>query len=555
VKLKEFDTEVLVVGAGPVGLALAGDLGWRGRQCIVLDQGDGSIFQPKMDMVGIRTMEFCRRWGIVGDVEASPYNRDYPQDNVYLTTLNGHELGRQPMPSMRDEQPPPESPQKRERCPQNMFDPILRKFAESQPGLRLLFRHEFKWFEPDRDGVTAHVVDLESNRQFTIRARYLVGCDGGRSTVREQMAIPMQGRGVLTYTTNVIFRCPQFNRLHDKKPGYRYMFVGPDGMWATIVAINGNENWRMSIIGSAQEKVQYTEQDLIGFAHQAMGRKFDLDILSVLRWTRIELVADRYREGRVFICGDACHLTSPTGGLGMNTGIGDAVDLAWKLDATLAGWAGPAMLDSYGVERRPVAVRITRFSTGNLQTMKETKSSPLLFDDSPEGAQTRLRVGHALSEGLKREWFSLNMNLGYRYVDSPLNIYNEPESREQIAAEYEDGMHYIQTSRPGCRAPHGWLADGRSTLDLFGRGFVLLVFDARPDLAAPLLAAAQAQGVPLRAIAIAEPALRTVYEKRFVLVRPDGHVAWRSDVMPEDAGAILATITGNPRTHNETVSL
>jgi 2-polyprenyl-6-methoxyphenol hydroxylase-like FAD-dependent oxidoreductase len=553
--LKDFDTEVLVVGAGPVGLALAGDLGWRGRQCIVLDQGDGSIFQPKMDMVGIRTMEFCRRWGIVGDVEASPYNRDYPQDNVYLTALNGHELGRQPMPSMRDEQPPPESPQKRERCPQNMFDPILRKFAQSQAGVRLLYRHDFKSFEQDAEGISAIVVDLDSNRELRIRARYLVGCDGARSTVREQMGIPMQGRGVLTYTTNVIFRCPQFNSLHDKKPGYRYMFVGPDGMWATIVAINGHENWRMSIIGGQQEKVQYTEQELVAFAHRAMGRPFDLDILSVLRWTRMELVADRYGEGRAFICGDACHLTSPTGGLGMNTGIGDAVDLSWKLDAMLAGWGGSALLDAYGVERRPVAVRITRFSTGNLQTMKETKSSPLLYEDSPEGEETRRRVGHALSEGMKREWFSMNMNLGYRYVDSPLNIYNEPESREQIDAENEDGMHYRQTSRPGCRAPHAWLEDGRSTLDLFGRGFVLLAFDGAGSEAAPLVAAAQANGVPLVVVSVAEPAIHALYAKRFVLVRPDGHVAWRSDVMPENAGVIVATITGNSRTRNETVSI
>jgi 2-polyprenyl-6-methoxyphenol hydroxylase-like FAD-dependent oxidoreductase len=130
--IEQLHTDILVVGAGPVGLALAGDLGWRGHQVILIDKGDGAILQPKMDLVGIRTMEFCRRWGIVDLVESSEYDRDYPQDNVYLTTLQGYELGRQKMPSMRQEQPPPESPQKRERCPQNMFDPILRQFAESQ---------------------------------------------------------------------------------------------------------------------------------------------------------------------------------------------------------------------------------------------------------------------------------------------------------------------------------------------------------------------------------------------------------------------------------------
>ncbi|HEY4072767.1 MAG TPA: FAD-dependent oxidoreductase [Herbaspirillum sp.] len=563
------ETEVLVIGAGPVGLALAGDLGWRGRQCLVIDQGDGSIFQPKMDLVGIRTMEFCRRWGIVGDVEASPYGRDYPQDNVYLTSLNGYELGRQPMPSMRDELPPEESPQKRERCPQNMFDPILRRFAESQSGTRILYKHKYVSFEQDEGGVTAQVVDLDNNREFTIRCRYLVGCDGGKSSVREQLGIGMHGKGMLTYTTNVIFRCPEFNQLHDKKPGYRYMFVGPGGTWATIVAINGCDNWRMSIIGSA-EKVLYADEELKEFAYKALGRPFDLEILSVLRWQRAELVAERYHEGRVFICGDACHLTSPTGGLGMNTGIGDAVDLSWKLAAVLEGWGGPALFDAYDIERRPVAKRITRFSTSNLETMKKVPSSDKIAEDSEEGRATRLRVGHAMSEGLKQEWFSMNMHLGNRYIDSPINIYNQAESRDTLLAEYEDPINYRPTSRPGCRAPHVWLKDGRSTLDLFGKDYVLLVLGGQSgnDDAVAFCDAARQMGMPLKTVRIDEPAVRSIYEKRYVLVRPDGHVCWRGDAMPdvspdeagaragESAAAILETICGQYlRKSNETISL
>jgi 2-polyprenyl-6-methoxyphenol hydroxylase-like FAD-dependent oxidoreductase len=490
-------------------------------------------------------MEFCRRWGIVPDVEASPYDRDYPQDNVYLTSLNGYELGRQPFPSMRADRPPPESPQKRERCPQNMFDPILRKFAQSQPGVQLLFRHEFLSFEQDADGITALVRDLEHQQELRIRARYLVGCDGGASKVRQQLGIAMQGRGLLTYTTNVIFRCPDFNRLHDKQPGYRYMFVGPDGIWATIVAINGKDNWRMSLVGSATEKVIYTDAQLTEIAWQLMGKRFELEILSVLRWTRRELVADQYRAGRAFLCGDACHLTSPTGGLGMNTGIADAVDLSWKLDAVLAGWGGDALLDAYGSERRPIAVRITRFSTGNLEIMKGARSSAAIFDDSDEGRAVRSKVSHALVEGLKREWFSMNMHLGYRYVDSPINVYTEVESREQIEQEFEDGMHYRPGTRPGCRAPHAWLADGRSTLDLFGRGFVLLLLDGAGDNADLLADAARQAGMPLTIARLAEPELQSLYEKRCVLVRPDGHVAWRGDVLPDDCHRLLRTVTGH----------
>lgn len=539
-------TEVLVIGAGPVGLALAGDLGWRGKQCLVIERGDGVIGQPRMDLVGIRTMEYCRRWGLVGDVEASPYNRDYPQDNVYLTALNGYELERQPMPSMRNEPAPPESPQHRERCLQNMFDPILRKFAQTQPSVTLLYGHEFLSFEQDDDGVTARVLDFATGAEKTIRARFLVGCDGARSAVRTQLDIGMQGRGLLTHTTNVIFRCPEFNQLHDKQPGYRYMFVGPAGIWATIVAINGCDQWRMSIIGNAQERPEYTEQQIKEYAHRALGKPFDLEILSVLRWARMELVADRYHHGRVFICGDACHLTSPTGGLGMNTGIGDAVTLSWKLAAHLEGWGGPALLDAYDMERRPIAKRITAFSTMNLQTMKGVPTSEKLFEDSAAGAEARSRAGQALAEGLKQEWFSMNIHLGNRYTASPVILYSDPEDPDAIEAEFNDAIHYRPTSRPGCRAPHAWLEDGRSTLDLFGRAFVLLDFGTGASDGAAFTAAARRVGIPLEHIPLAQPDIAALYEKRFVLVRPDGHVAWRGDNFPDHAHGILATVTGHP---------
>lgn len=538
-------TDVLVIGGGPVGLSLAGDLGWRGRQCILIEQGDGVVYQAKMDGVGVRTMEFCRRWGIVGDVEGSAYNRSYPQDNVYLTTLNGYELERQPMPAMVDDSPPPESPQKRERCPQNMFDPILQKFARSQRNVSLRYRHRLISYEQDEEGVTSHVLDLATNTETTIRSRFLVGCDGGRSTVREQLGIAMNGRGVLTHTTNIIFRCPNFNQLHDKVPGYRYMFVGAEGVWATIVAINGNDQWRMSIIGNANERKEYSESELKSFAHAALGREFDLEILSTLRWTRIEQVADSYGQGRVYIAGDACHLTSPTGGLGMNTGIGDAVDLAWKLDGCIEGWGGPRLLESYEIERRPVAHRITRFSTENLHVMQRVPHTAKIFEDGEEGLAARALVGAALKDGLRREWFSKNMHLGNRYIDSPVCVYQEAESREQIEAEYKDAVNYRQTTRPGARAPHAWLADGRSTLDLFGRGFVLVTTSDNRLAADALAVVARARSVPLHVVCLDEPAVRAHYDYPFVLVRPDGHVAWRGEEIPADASALIRKVSGN----------
>src|SRR5262245_8779815 len=227
---------VLIVGGGPVGLALAGDLGWRGVRCLLVEQSDGSIFQPRQDLVGIRTMEFCRRWGLVEAVEASPYPRDVPQDNVYVTSLAGYELGRERFPSMGDAVPPDVSPQKRERCPQNMFDPILRAFAAAQPSVELRYRTRLVGFTQSPDRVTAEVEDV-SGRRYAIAAQYIAGCDGARSRVRETLGIGMSGTPALTHTTNVIFRCPHLVSLHDKGEAYRFIILGPEGTWSTIVAI------------------------------------------------------------------------------------------------------------------------------------------------------------------------------------------------------------------------------------------------------------------------------------------------------------------------------
>lgn len=544
VKSEIVETEVLVVGAGPVGLALAGDLGWRGHRCIVVERGDGSIGQPKMDQVGIRTMEHCRRWGIVDDVEASPYNRDRPQDNVYVTALTGWELGREPFRSMREDRPPSYSPQKRERCPQNMFDPILQSFARSHRTVELKYRHQFMALDQDGEGVTAIVKDLSSGQDLTLRAKYLVGADGGRSSVREALGITMSGRGLLTHTTNVIFRAANLDALHHTRPGYRYIFVGPEGTWATLVAINGHDQWRMSIIGSREPRT-HTPDELRALAHRAMGKPFDLEILSVLSWQRQELVADTYRQGRCFVAGDAAHLTSPTGGLGMNTGIGDAVDLGWKLSAMLEGWGGDRLLDAYEVERRPIAQRIVAISTANLQHMKSPGRNDALLEDSEEGRATRERVGRAFSDAMKREWYLDNVHIGYRYHGSPVILY-EPEPAEQLANEAAETARYTATTQPGRRAPHAWLDDGVSTHDRFGRAFVLVDTHGTPDeRQAALRAAARQRGVPFDIACWNQDEVARLYERRYVLVRPDDTIAWRGDALPADVAGLLDAVTGH----------
>jgi 2-polyprenyl-6-methoxyphenol hydroxylase-like FAD-dependent oxidoreductase len=528
---------VLVIGGGPVGLALAGDLGWRGIACTLVEQSDGSIYQPRMDLVGIRTMEFCRRWGIVPAVEGSPYPRDYAQDNIYLTSLTGYELGRERFPGIGQAPPPKESPQRRERCPQNMFDPILRAFAAAQKNVALRYRTRLVSFTQDADLVTAVVEDAETGAREEILARTIVGCDGARSLVRETLGIAMQGNPVLTYTTNVIFRCPQLLSLHDKGKAYRHIFIGPEGTWATIVAINGRDEWRFSIIGGAEQR-DYTTDDIKAAIRRAVGRDFEFEILSVLPWVRRELVAERYRGGRGFIAGDAAHVMSPTGGFGMNTGIQDVVDLSWKLAAGIEGWGGDGLLDSYSIERQPIGTRNVTEASGNLRRMLSVPPHPNLLDDTPQGAATREKVGREFSKTMRREWFTLGAHLGYRYENSPICW---PDG---TAAPPDDPRAYVPTARPGHRAPHAFLADGRSTLDLFGRGFALIGFGADAAEAAPLLEAARRRNLPLTFTAIAEPHIAALYERKFVLVRPDGHVAWRGDRIPEDALCVIDVVRG-----------
>jgi 2-polyprenyl-6-methoxyphenol hydroxylase-like FAD-dependent oxidoreductase len=531
---------VLVVGAGPVGLALAGDLGWRGVACTVLERGDGTIAQPRMDMVGMRTMEFARRWGIVDWVENSPYPRDYPQDNAYVSALTGFEFEREPFPSMADAVNLPQTPQRRERCPQNMFDPILTRFALAQESVAIRYRSEVVGITQHQDAVQVSVKSRDTGEIEVLTASYVVGCDGGDSGIRQLLGIQRSGSAALTYTTNVIFRCPDLEELHDKRKAYRFICIGPEGTYATIVAINGKDNWRMSIIGDGTPR-RLSDRDIHAAIRRAAGVDFDYEILSVMHWVRSELIADEYGRGRVFLAGDAVHVMSPTGGFGMNTGIGDAVDLSWKLDAVLSGWGGPRLLDSYQAERRAVGIRNAAEATANLRNMlspRTTPPPPEAFEPGPAGDAARAEFGRNFKELMTREWYAVGIHLGYRYEASPVCWDEGDPVPDNPVASYE------QSTRPGGRAPHVWLADGSSTLDLFGRGFILLRSGDDPPLGAGLAAAAAEQGVPLRVVRPPGVAVAEAYQYRLVLVRPDGHVAWRGDADPDDPAAIIALVRG-----------
>jgi 2-polyprenyl-6-methoxyphenol hydroxylase-like FAD-dependent oxidoreductase len=528
---------VLIIGAGPVGLALSGELAWRGIRNMLVEKTDGAITQPKMDLIGPRTMEFCRRWGLEQQVRDCPYNPDHPQDNVWLESFTGYEFGREPFPSPREEQPQPQSPVKRERCPQDMFDPIVRRWVESMPQATLRYHTELLAFVERPDGVLATLRNADGEHE-TVACEYLIGTDGGASTVRQALGIEMEGQPTLTYTTNVIFRCRDFWGLHDKPKGYRFIFIGPEGTWATLVAIDGYDRYRFSVIGSDSRKT-YDEAEVRALIVRAMGKDFDFEVLSIMPWVRRELIARSYGRGRVYMAGDAVHLNSPTGAFGMNTGMQDAVDLGWKLAAVLQGWGGAQLLSSYEPERRPVAVRNIREATANLERMISPRKllSPEVFQAGPKGDAARKAFGDAYTATMKYEWYTLPIHLGYRYDASPVIV------SDGTRPPADPPMIYTQTACPGSRAPHVWLKDGLSTLDLFGSGFVLLRFDPKASTEA-LERAARERGVPLKVVDIDSAGAKRLYEARLVLVRPDGFVAWRGDALPDSAASIIDTVRG-----------
>jgi 2-polyprenyl-6-methoxyphenol hydroxylase-like FAD-dependent oxidoreductase len=528
---------VLIVGGGPVGLALAADLGWRGIECGLVERTDGSIDQPKTNEVNIRTMEFCRRWGIVDVIEKRGYPRDHPHDQVYCTSLTGYEIARHPILPFAQQTPPPTSPQKKERCPQLTFDPILAEFARSRPSVTLRYRCQFESFVQRPDGVECELTDLTTGRKIRVRAQFVAACDGGNSRIRDALGIKPQGVQVLAYSTNILFTA-NLESLHDKGRAVRFLFIEPDGNWANLMSINGSDQWRLQILGDTRPWEQQN-LDINASIRRAIGCEFfDYKIHSVQRWLRRAVVADRYRGGRIFLVGDAAHQLTPTGGFGMNTGVGDAIDLSWKFQAVIEGWGGAALLESYETERRPIGIRNVNEATDNFYRQQKTSSNPALLEATPEGTRVRAEIGERYRLAMHKIWENDGVQLGYYYDGSPICV------ADGTPPPADDPVDYHPTARPGSRAPHVWLGEGRSLIDLYGRGFVLLrIGPDAPDVTA-IVEAANQRGVPVQVIGIINAEVASLYERRLALIRPDGHVAWRADDPPASAVDLIDCVRG-----------
>ena len=529
---------VLIVGGGPVGLALAAELGWRGTGCELVEQGDGVITTPKMNEVNVRTMEFCRRWGIADQVLNCPFPADYPFDVVFVTSLGGYEIGRMPRSARAQQRPESYSPMRLQACSQLWFDPILRRFAQSMPGVTLRHRVKLESFEDQGGAVIADLVDVETGQRELVETQYLVGCDGATSFVRGALGIGLSGEVALSHPLHLFFRAPDLLKNCDKQPGTFFLAIDRDGLWANIRIIDPvNAVWRLMVLDSDGKQTPDTV-DRDALVKRAVGRHIDVEQLGLSIWTRRSLVADRYGNGRVFLAGDAVHQLSPTGALGMNTGIGDAVDLGWKLAATLQGWGGPQLLASYDAERRPVGLRNVGATTEFYLAHEDFDADlAAIEDDGAEGLALRERLGPLLVDRIGRMFRTIGLQIGYRYAGSPIVV---PDG---TAAPKDDPENFVASAHPGSRAPHAVLGDGRSTLDLFGRGFTLLRFGETAGTA-EIEAAARQRNVPLRTQVLDDPAAAKLYERRLVLVRPDGHVAWRGDVLDRDPLALIDRVRG-----------
>ncbi|MFE6925492.1 FAD-dependent monooxygenase [Nocardia sp. NPDC057663] len=535
--------DVIVVGAGPTGAALAGDLGQRGRSVLLVEQGDGVVRDARLHAVSIRTMELARRWGIDEALRNCGWPLDHPQDVVWGTSLSEPELARIHWPSIAEMQPPSTSPTFAQRCPQMWFNEILLSFAKDQPTVTTLLYTAVTDVQQTSEAVTAVLADGSGTSEVT--ADYLVACDGARSNIRRSLNIDTVKSSVWGTSAEAIIRSPQLAAIPLAQTLGRFTVVEPAGMSISLLPFDGLDKYRVTVMVGEGE---ITKADMSAAARKIAGTEVEIEFVTdILPWSNRETVATRFREGRVFLAGDAAHTMPTTGGLGMNTGIQDSSDLGWKLDAVLQGWAGEALLDSYDPERRECVAQTSGLASSIYKDWIATRTGHKQFwtriqAGGPDGERARRELADSLLTTFRREFNNIPASLGYRYEGSPVCI---EDGTPSPALNYEV---YIPTARPGHRAPHVWLEPDVSTLDCFGHGFTLVVIGHEEDTVDGFVTAAQERSMPLEVLvahsATVDVQLRGAYEAAFVLVRPDGHVAWRSDVLPDQPGLILDVVRG-----------
>jgi 2-polyprenyl-6-methoxyphenol hydroxylase-like FAD-dependent oxidoreductase len=558
-------TQVAIVGGGPVGLALALFLDFHGVKLTLFNTEPAERWHPKGNGQNARTMEHYRRLGFSDDIRRLGLPGDHPFDQAYFTRLSAHEVYRFPMPSrderiaMRRQMPVTDQlPEPMFHVNQMYVERYLLQRARTRPHIDVRFGWRVQWFTQDESEVRLHASRTDGSEAATWTAPYAVACDGGRSFIRKTLGIGYEG----DVQTKDAYWAGQFFSIHMRIPDLYPKFVGHRRAWmywavnpdphtrGVIIALNGVDEFMM-LVKPKDGHRDVDPDEIADWVKRSIGADIPVHIIGYYPWHAGQaLVAERYKAGRIMIAGDAAHLFTPTGGFGMNTGIDDSSNLAWKLAAVLQGWGAPRLLDSYEVERKPIGRRNTGASRKYASRMHDAVVPDDVERDGPRGEAAR-RAASELSYVRKNHFVrpeehdGVGVQLGSRYDGSPIIIPDGEPPPDIFPESYDE---YIPSGLPGGRAPHLWLDGervmGSSLFDRLGPGFTLLRLGGAATDTSVLERAAAGRSIPLCVLDVDIPQGRQLYGRDLALIRPDQYICWRGDRLPDDVDALLARVTG-----------
>jgi 2-polyprenyl-6-methoxyphenol hydroxylase-like FAD-dependent oxidoreductase len=544
---RRIDAQVLVVGGGPVGLSLAMDLAWRGIAVVVAElRHRGEAPSVKCNHVAARTMEIFRRLGVATAVRNAGLPPDYPNDVAYRLTTTGIELARIPIPCRADRYtardgpdtwwPTPEPPH---RINQIYLEPILFAHAEAKAGCTILNRTRVSGFTQFETSVLAQAEALDGGETIEIRSDYLIGCEGGRSQTRRLIGAKLQGDAEIGRVQSTYIRAPSLLGSLKAKPAWGTFSINAQRS-GNVYAIDGRTTWLVhNYLRADENDFEVVDRDACLRAILGVDADFSYEIISKEDWIARRLVADRFRDRRAFICGDAAHLWVPMAGYGMNAGIADAMNLSWLLAAVLRGWAPQDILDAYEAERQPITEQVSHYAMNHSAALAKLRSAvPREIDDAgPAGTAARVRIGRELYDLNVNQYCCGGLNFGYFYDASPIIAYDRASPPGYTMYDF------TPSTVPGCRTPHLWLGNGRSLYDALGPDYTLIRTDPSAQ-ADSLLAAAAQRRLPITLLDLDAPEVAALYPESFVLSRPDQHVAWRGNAVPADPLLLIDRIRG-----------
>ncbi|MBL4801905.1 MAG: FAD-dependent monooxygenase [Emcibacter sp.] len=551
--LKQEVQPVIIIGAGPVGLIAAMDLATRGVSSIVLEmRSDEAPAHPRCNTTSARTMELLRRIGCDKEYRACGLDPDYPNDVTFSTEIGGQEITRYYLPSVNARWQNDRmahdggwrSSERPHRASQFYLERVLREHAASFSEIDVRFYQEVTKITQHDSVVDVEFKDTRTGEEQSLTAKYLLGCDGGRSVARRQSGIKMSGGYTgLGMLQSILFRSKDVLPKFEKNGrGWMNWCIGPDGSMANIIAIDGHDLW-LTHMDRSEDQTEVSDEAIEQHLATVLGDPIDYEVLNTEMWQLNRVVAEDYRSGRVFLAGDAAHSWPPWAGHGMNSGIEDGIGITWMIAAVLKGWAPESILDAYNLERQEAGERTSRAAEGmaaaQLGILRDKELCGKLGLQNEEGEKAREIVTKRLWAEDSRQFNPEGLNFGLFYDRSPLIIYDDG-----VPPEYEVEI-YTPTTVPGCRTPYfAMIDDGSSIYDHQCDGYTLIRTDENVDVSG-LAEAAEACGMPFKVIDIGhhQKACR-LYDHKLVLVRPDNRVAWRSNESPLDAKHIIDKLRG-----------